>query len=150
LPFVPPLNDEIGEPVEEFDKALAVVCLNRPISEHERRGRLLAALHRLDVAAKLAPGREAVACCEVAARLGEAHAHDRGDSVRAAFVVVEIEAERLLERETFDVRLQLWPAREAELVRELELYVRELDLLTGRAALAHAFLGLLAQLRRLS
>ncbi len=40
---VPP--DEIGEPVEELGEALAVVCLERLVGEHEPRRRHLAARH---------------------------------------------------------------------------------------------------------
>jgi hypothetical protein len=80
------------------------------------------------------------------ARLRDAHARDRGDPVRPALVVVQVVAERLLEAEALDVLLQARPAGEAELPRELELRVGELDLLAGRTALTHTFLGLLAQL----
>ena len=65
----PALNREIGEPVEQFDDALAIVVLDRPVGEHERGRWFIAALHRLDVAAKLAPAREPVARGEVAPRI---------------------------------------------------------------------------------
>jgi hypothetical protein len=93
----PPLRDQLREPVEELDERLSVVVLDGSIGEHERRGRHLAGVHRLDVAAQLAPGGEAVAGGEVAASLGHADAAGRGDAVGAALVVVDVGPERLLE-----------------------------------------------------
>src|SRR5262249_19175448 len=113
---------------------------------HEWRRRRLAALHRLDVSAKGTPAGEAVPRREVAPRLGDADTRDGRDAVRAAFVVVEIGAERLLERHALDVRLQLRPAREAELAGELELRVGQLDLVSCGALRAHTLLRPLPQL----
>jgi hypothetical protein len=103
-------------------------------------------VHRLEVAAQLTPAREAVPSREVASGLGDAHAIDRRDPARAPLVVIEVNAERLLEREPLDVGLELRPARESELAGELELHVGELGVLSGRAPLADALLRLLAQL----
>ena len=101
---------------------------------------------RLDVAAKPAPAREAVASCEVEPRLGDGHAADRGDAVGAALVVLEVRVERLLGAEPLDVRLQLRPAREALLAGELELRLGQLDRPAGGLAGANELLRLLAQL----
>ena len=73
---------------------------------------------------------------KVAASLGGAHALDRGDSVSAPLVVVQVDSEGLLERESLDVRLELRPGVETQLAGELELHVRELHLLSRPAPLA--------------
>src|SRR5262249_47322620 len=140
------LDDEVRESVEQLDEPVAVVLLDGAVGEHERRRRLLAAAHRLDVAAQGPPAREALARREIPARLGRAHPADTPHAVRATLVVIEVGVERLLEREPLDVRLELRPAREAELAGELELHVGKLDVVAARAPLTRAVLGLLAQL----
>ena len=142
----PALNSEIGKPVEQLDEALAIVVLDRLIGEHERGRWFIAALHCLDVAAQLAPAREPVARGEVAPCVRGADSVHGGDSVGASLVVVEVGAKRLLERQALDVRLELRPALETQLARELELHLGQLDVLSLGTALAHALLGLLAQL----
>jgi hypothetical protein len=69
--------------------------------------------------------------------------------VGTPLVVVEICAERLFKGEALDVRLELRPAVEPQLARELELHLRQLHRLPRRAALAHALLRLLAQLLKI-
>ena len=64
VPVRSTLDDEVGEPVEELDQGVAVVCLERSVRQHERRRRLVAAAHRLDVATQLLPARVPVSLCE--------------------------------------------------------------------------------------
>jgi len=66
-------------------------------------------------------------------------------SFRAVLVVIEVDPKRLLEPEALDVRLELRPAVETRLARELELDA-SFTFSPGRAALARALLRLLAQL----
>lgn len=142
----PALGDQVGESIEQAGQELEVVVLDRPVGEHERRRRLLTGAHRLDVAAESGPAREAVPGGEVPAGPGDRDVVDRRDPFRPAFVVVEVSAERLFKREALEVGLELRPALEPQLARELELDLRQLHLLPRRAALAHAVLRLLAQL----
>lgn len=86
---------------------------------------------------------------EIAPRLCGAHAPHGRKSVSAALVVIEIRAERLLEREALDIRLELRPAMKTQLTRELELHVRQLHLPPRGTALAYALLCLLAQLLKI-
>ena len=83
---------------------------------------------------------------EIAAGLGDGHTTRRRDAVGPAFVVLEVGVERLLEVEAFDVLLQLRPAGEAVLARELQLRVGKLHLVAVGAARTHALFRLLAQL----
>jgi hypothetical protein len=142
----PALHDQLREPIEQSHEPPAVGRLHRLVGQHKRRWRLRAAVHRLDVSAQLPPAPKAVSCREVAARLGKAHAIDRSDATRAARVVRQVHAKRLLERQALNVRFQLGPTGKAQLTRQLELHVSQRDLLTGRTPLVHTLLGLLAQL----
>lgn len=108
----PPLGDEVREPVQESDEALAIVLLNRSVGPHEGRRRFLAAAHRLDMATQRAPAGEPVAGGEVTSRLRGADAQHQSDSVGAALVVVHIGAKRLLELEALDVGLEPRPVGE--------------------------------------
>ena len=147
LPFVPRWRDEIGEPVEQLDEALAIVRPRPP----GRRARTASAAPRRRASprrggAARASSRSRARAARSRRASAIADAVHRRDPVGAALVVVEVGAERLLERQPLDVRLELRPALEPQFARELELHLGQLHVLPRRAALAHAVLGLLAQL----
>ena len=87
-----------------------------------------------------------MAAREVESRLGDRDLVDARDARGAIFVVRDIGVERLLRIRTLEIPLQLRPAREPMLPRELPLRGGEDDLLPCRAGRAHSLLRLLAQL----
>ena len=70
----------------------------------------------------------------------------RGDAPRATAVVGQVDAERLLERQTLDTGREFRPAQEAQLLRQRSLHLRQFDLLADCATLALTRFRLLAQL----
>ena len=142
----PALPDELRNAVEKLGEPIAVAGLDGPVGEHERRGRLRAASKPAYVAAQTGPAPEAVAPGEVEPRLVEGHTGSGRDSLRAPVVVREVGSERLLPLEPLCVGLELRPAREAVLPRELELGLAEGELLARAAPFAHAVLRLLTEL----